>query len=112
IDDPRRLPRARHARLIRAPRRGVVARVDAGLLGRAATLLGAGRLRKEDRIAPGAAVLLHAKAGAPVARGDLLATVEYDDAARERAARPLIERAFAIETRAPKARPLIIETLG
>ena len=54
IDDPRRLPRARHTHLIRAARRGVVTRVDAGLLGRAATLLGAGRLRKEDRIAPGA----------------------------------------------------------
>ena len=64
IDDPRRLPRARHTRAIRAARRGVVTRVDAGLLGRAATLLGAGRLRKQDRIAPGAAILLHAKIGA------------------------------------------------
>ena len=63
IDDPRRLPpRAPHAR-VRAARRGIVARVDAGLLGRAATLLGAGRLRKQDRIAPGAAILLHAKMG-------------------------------------------------
>ena len=65
IDDPRRLPRARHTHLIRAARRGVVTRVDAGLLGRAATLLGAGRLRKQDRIAPGAAILLHAKIGTP-----------------------------------------------
>jgi len=112
VDDPRRLPRARHARIVRAARRGVVARVDAGLLGRAATLLGAGRLRKEDRIAPGAGILLHAKLGASVARGDALATVEYDDAARERAARPLIERAFAVGARAGGRRALIIETLG
>src|SRR5204862_4805457 len=112
IDDPRRLPRARHTRIVRAARRGVVARVDAGLLGRAATLLGAGRLRKEDRIAPGAAVLLHAKVGARVSRGDALATVAYDDTARERAARPLIERAFVVGARAPAARQLILETLG
>jgi pyrimidine-nucleoside phosphorylase len=113
IDDPRRLPRARHARIIRAARRGVVARVDAGLLGRAATLLGAGRLRKEDRIAPGAAILLHAKAGAPVGRGDALATVEFDDAARARAAGPLIERAFVIGAgaRAASRRPLVLQTL-
>jgi pyrimidine-nucleoside phosphorylase len=112
IDDPRRLPRARHTHLIRARRRGVVTRVDAGLLGRAATLLGAGRLRKQDRIAPGAAILLRAKIGAPVARGDLLASLEYDDAGRERAARPLVERAFEVGARAPSQRPLVLETLG
>ena len=49
----RRACRARGTRhVVRAARAGVVARVDAGALGRAATLLGAGRLRKEDRIAP------------------------------------------------------------
>jgi pyrimidine-nucleoside phosphorylase len=112
IDDPRRLPRARHTRAIRATRRGVVTRVDAGLLGRAATLLGAGRLRKQDRIAPGAAILLRAKIGQPVAPGDLLATVEYDDAGRERAARPLVERAFVVGGQRPRPRPLVLETLG
>ncbi len=112
VDDPRRLPRARHTRLLRAPRSGVVTRVDAGLLGRAATLLGAGRLRKEDRIAPGAAILLHAKIGTRVARGDALATIEYDDAGRERAARPLIDGAFRIGAGAPTKRALILETLG
>jgi pyrimidine-nucleoside phosphorylase len=112
IDDPRRLPRARHTHLVRAARRGVVTRVDAGLLGRAATLLGAGRLRKQDRIAPGAAILLRAKIGQPVARGDVLATVEFDDAARERAARPLVERAFVVGGQRPRPRPLVLETLG
>jgi pyrimidine-nucleoside phosphorylase len=112
IDDPRRLPRGRHTRPIRAARRGVVTRVDAGLLGRAATLLGAGRLRKEDRIAPGAAILLHAKIGTAVARGDAIATVEYDDAAREQAARPLVERAFEIGGARPRPRALVLETLG
>jgi pyrimidine-nucleoside phosphorylase len=112
VDDPRRLPRARHTRVLRAARKGVVTRVDAGLLGRAATLLGAGRLRKEDRIAPGTGLLLHAKVGTPVARGDALATLAYDDDARERAARPLIERAVVVGGRAPAARPLVLETLG
>jgi len=112
IDDPRRLPRARHTHLIRAARGGVVTRVDAGLLGRAATLLGAGRLRKQDRIAPGAAILLRAKIGQPVARGDVLATVEFDDAGRERVARPLVERAFVVGGGRERPRPLVLETLG
>src|SRR5204862_6241239 len=102
IDDPRRLPRARHTRIVRAARAGVVTRVDAGLLGRAATLLGAGRLRKEDRIAPGAGILLHAKLGTEAARGDRLAAVEFDDPARERAARALVEPACAIGRDRPR----------
>ena len=112
IDDPSRLPRARHARTIRSARSGIVTRVDAGVLGRAATLLGAGRLRKEDRIAPGAAILLHAKLGARIARGDRLATVEFDDAERARAARPLIETAFAVGQAPPRPRPIVLEVLG
>ena len=112
IDDPSRLPRARHARTLRASRSGIVARVDAGLLGRAATLLGAGRLRKEDRISPGAAVILQVKVGAQVERGDPLCRVEFDDDGRARAASPFIEQAFVIGKARPRPRPLILESLG
>jgi len=112
VDDPGRLPRARHSRTLRAPRAGRVSRVDAGLLGRAATLLGAGRARKEDRISPGAAILLHAKVGAPVSAGDPLCTVHYDDEARARAALPQVAGAFRLSPRAPAAAPLVLETLG
>jgi pyrimidine-nucleoside phosphorylase len=112
IDDPSRLPRARHARTLRAVRSGIVARVDAGLLGRAATLLGAGRLRKEDRISPGAAIILHAKVGAQVKRGEPLCRVEFDDDARARAASPYVEQAFVVGNARPRPRPLILESLG
>jgi thymidine phosphorylase len=87
-------------------------RADAGLLGRAATLLGAGRLRKEDRIAAGAAIMLQAKVGTPVARGDVLCTLHYDDAGRAAAAEPLARRAFQVGPRAPRPTPLVLETLG
>ena len=112
IDDPDRLPRARHVQVLAAPRDGVVTHVDAGALGRAATLLGVGRLRKEDRIAPGAAILLAAKAGTRVGRGDPLCTLHYDDGARARAAKPLVQGAFRIGSAAGRARPLVLETLG
>jgi pyrimidine-nucleoside phosphorylase len=112
VEDPTRLPRARHQRVIRAARAGVVIRADAGALGRAATLLGAGRMRKEDRIVPGAAIMLAAKVGTPVARGDALCTLHFDDAARAAAAEPLAARAFQLGARAPRPTPLVLETLG
>jgi pyrimidine-nucleoside phosphorylase len=114
LDDPDRLPRARHTRTIRTARPGVVARVDAGAIGRAATLLGAGRLRKEDRIAPGAGILVHAKPGQRLDRGDALCTLAFDDPARARAVRPLLAEAFQIQDprRRVTPRPLVLETLA
>jgi pyrimidine-nucleoside phosphorylase len=111
VDDPARLPRARRARVVRAPRAGVVARVDAGALGRAATLLGAGRLRKEDRVDHGAGIQLHVRAGARVDRGDALCTVHCDDGARWAAARPEVEAAFSLGRRAAEPGPLVLESL-
>jgi thymidine phosphorylase len=111
IDDPGRLPRARHEKVVRAARAGVLTRVDAGRLGRAATLLGAGRLRKEDAISPGVGIVLHAKVGARVGRGDRLCTLCFDDPARARAIGRDVEAAFVLGGRPPGRIPLVLETL-
>jgi pyrimidine-nucleoside phosphorylase len=111
IDDPGRLPRAPLTHVVRAPRAGVVAAVDARALGRAATLLGAGRLRKEDRVDPGVGLTLHAKQGARVRGGEPLCTVRYTDGARLRAARLDLEAAFTLGARAPTPGPLVLETI-
>ena len=103
VDDPARLPRARHSRVVRATRAGVVVRADAGVLGRAATLLGAGRLRKEDRISPGAAILLQAKVGTlGLARRRPLHPALRRRVPAPPLAEPLVKRAFQI---GPRARP-------
>jgi pyrimidine-nucleoside phosphorylase len=111
VDDPSRLPRARRTHVVRATRAGVVSAVDAGLLGRAATLLGAGRLRKEDRVDPGVGLTLHAKQGAHVARGEALCTARYADGGRLAAARAQLEAAFVVGARAPRPPPLVLETI-
>jgi pyrimidine-nucleoside phosphorylase len=112
IDAPERLPRARRHRVVRAGRAGFVRRIDAAALGRAATLLGAGRLRKDDIVAPGAGIRLHAKVGERVGRGEPLCTLDFDDAARLRTALPAVDAAFAIGSRAVVPTPLVLETLG
>jgi thymidine phosphorylase len=112
IDDPDRLPSARHTRTLRAPRAGWIARLDAGALGRAATLLGAGRLRKEDDVAPGAGIQLHAKVGARVASNEPLCTLAFDDPARERMARALVAGAFGFSPRRPPDRKLVLGKIG
>ena len=111
IDDPRRLPRAPRVKEIRARASGWLTRLDAGQLGRGATLLGAGRLRKEDRVDAGVGLELDRKVGEPVSRGDRLATVRYSDEGRWSAARPLLEQAFVVRPHRVVPGRLILETI-
>ncbi|MEO5769823.1 MAG: thymidine phosphorylase [Polyangia bacterium] len=112
IDDVTRLARAPRTADIHATSAGYVTHLDAGLVGRAATLLGAGRLRKEDQVDAGVGVHLDRKVGEQVAVGDRLATVRFTDARRWAAARPLLQRAFAIGARTSRHQKLILETLA
>src|SRR5204862_1736537 len=70
LEHPERLPRARHHALVRAPRSGAVTMVDARAIGEAATMLGAGRQRREDRVDPAVGITLHAREGARVTAGE------------------------------------------
>ncbi|HVR63480.1 MAG TPA: thymidine phosphorylase [Polyangia bacterium] len=113
IDDPARLPAARHRALWKAPRAGTITRIDAGAVGRAATLLGAGRLRKEDRVDPAVGIVFHAKQGDTVARGEPVATIHFNDAARWAAARPILDGAISVATgkKPLRATRLVLERL-
>lgn len=63
--------------LVRAPSRGAIARLDARAVGEAVGILGGGRAKKGDPVDHGVGVLLHAKVGAPVNAGDVVATVYH-----------------------------------
>jgi pyrimidine-nucleoside phosphorylase len=111
IDDPGRLPQAPRVKIIRARASGWLSLLDAGLLGRGATLLGAGRLRKDDRVNPGVGIELDRKVGDRIERGDRLATVRFADDARWAAARPLLEQAFVAGPKPVPVGALVLETV-
>jgi len=114
LDRPHeRLPAARHQHAVLARRAGVVSAIDARAVGRAATVLGAGRLRKEDAVDPAVGITLAHKIGARVVRGDLLATLHYNDRRRFDTALPQVERAFAIRAGdTPATAPLVRERIA
>jgi thymidine phosphorylase len=108
VDDVARLPHVESREVIPAPADGYLIRVDAELVGRAAVALGAGRDRVEDAVDPGVGILVNAKPGARVRRGDPLFEVYYRDASRLERARPLLSAAIAIGAAPPPPRPLIL----
>ncbi len=108
IRQPERFPAAPYSRVVLAPADGFIVRVDCEGYGTAALLLGAGRNRKEDVIDPTAGIMLHAKTGDAVAKGQPIATLyasreELLDAAEEK-----LMASTEIGGEAPAGRALIV----
>ena len=83
-EDTRLLPKAKRHIPMPSPEDGYIAAIRADLLGNAARLLGAGRLRKEDAIDPAVGIVMHHRVGGYVRRGDPLLTLHanaHSDAA-------------------------------
>jgi thymidine phosphorylase len=72
-------------------------------------LLGAGRERVTDRIDLGAGIVIRKKPGDPVAAGETLLDLHYNDDSRLDAAVELATTAIAIDDAAPAARPLVLD---
>jgi pyrimidine-nucleoside phosphorylase len=63
---------------IRASESGYLTRIDALSLGQIASLLGAGRLTKEDTIDPNAGIVITKKIGDPITLNEVIATLYAD----------------------------------
>jgi thymidine phosphorylase len=97
------LPKARESEEISAPSSGVLTELDALAVGIAAWRLGAGRSRKEDPVQAGAGVVLHAKPGETVKKGESLMTLLTDDSERFERARAALDDAFTIDESASES---------
>ena len=91
------LPSADNELVISAVRSGVVSRCDALDLGVAASRLGAGRATKEDTIDPGVGLTVEVKIGDPVAPGDPLLRIRWNDPRRLEDALALTEGAIVVD---------------
>ena len=107
VDDPRKLPAARHTHQIAATSSGHLRALDALLVGRTAVALGAGRDKKSDPVDLSAGVRLHKKPGDPVTAGEPVMELHYNDASRLDAAVRLATEAVVIGERATPA-PLVM----
>ena len=106
------LPNALGAREISSPRAGFVSAINAEDIGRASSMIGAGRNKKEDEVDPAVGIILEVKVGQRVEAGGVLARLYYtkEDGLEESA--ELIEDAFHISSNAPEERELILEVVG
>jgi pyrimidine-nucleoside phosphorylase len=112
VDDPRRLPRARHEARVTAPRSGFVTSIRCEQVGIASVMLGSGREKKEDAVDSAAGLTLEKKVGDAVKAGETLCTVHYNLDARLGDAMALLNNSFEIGSTAPPASPLVRKVIG
>jgi len=108
VDDVKILPSARHSHQVTATTAGYVSRLDALLVGRAAVALGAGRDKKSDPVDLSAGILLHKKPGEPVAAGEPVMELRYNDESRLSGAVALVSQAVVIGDQPPAEAPLVM----
>jgi pyrimidine-nucleoside phosphorylase len=104
IDDPTRLPRAKHCTEVVSPENGYVSSIDCEAVGTACVILGGGREKKEDSVDPAVGIVLHKKVGDAVSAREPLATIHYNSEARAARAKQLIQESYHI-TGAPASEP-------
>jgi pyrimidine-nucleoside phosphorylase len=112
VDDYGRLPQPSSAATWNAPRAGIVHRLDAELVGRAAVALGAGRDRVEAGIDPAAGIDVLAPVGARVAAGQPVLRLAGADRGRLDAARALLQNAVGIGDEPWHPPPLVIDVIA
>ena len=108
IDQPWNLPAAAHTKEVVAAKNGVIQAIDAEAVGVAALVVGAGREKVDDVIDPGAGVVLAAKRGDTVKKGQPLATIHYNLDARLDESVQRLSAAFRIGRSAVRKKPLFL----
>jgi pyrimidine-nucleoside phosphorylase len=109
--DEQALPDAPVLREVAAPASGYVHELEAIAVGNAAVHLGAGRRTKEDTVDHAVGIVCHAKRGARVAAGDVLAVIHArtDESAAE-AERDVLA-AYRISDSEPQAHDVLLEVV-
>jgi thymidine phosphorylase len=75
VDDPGLLPQAGEVEVFRAPRNGVVSRIEPRRIGQAIVELGGGRRTIEDAVDPAVGFVIPTKPGDSIRKGEPLASV-------------------------------------
>ena len=92
-----------------APADGYITHMDSEKIGLTAVLLGAGREKKDDDINHAAGIIIAAKTGDFVKRGELLATLFADDESRLDGAESRYLSAVSIGDKKPAEQPMILD---
>ena len=103
--------RTKYVSYIRAQSAGYLSSYDTLTIGLAATILGAGRSKMDDRIDHKVGIIVHKKVGDRVEKGDLIFEVRANDEEKLHHAMEMLERSYKIIRRRVQPLQLIFEVI-
>ena len=110
-DDPERLPAAQTVYELRADQSGYLVGMDCAMIGKTATLLGAGREKKGDEIDLAAGIILTKKTGDFVSRGEILAYLHTNRAEKLAEAETMYRNALSFSPTSVEKEPLVYKII-
>jgi pyrimidine-nucleoside phosphorylase len=108
VDEPDRLPTARHKTPVSAPKKGYLVAIDSFALGLSAMRLGAGRSKAEDKIDPAVGIELLHQVGDEVDKGEPVVIIHHNGPTNIEE----VQAALTIKRKPVKRGRLIIDKLG
>ena len=96
IENPKKFKSAKYILEVESDRNGIVKELNAEDIGRVACFLGAGRIKKDDKIDMAAGIILNKKVHDYVEEGDCLCEVHCDDEKKAKEAVKELEKIFKI----------------
>ena len=111
VDDLSLLPQAEAKCEVYAPQDGYICSMDAMEIGSACVMLGAGREKKDDEIDYAAGIVLSARTGDRVSKGDLIATLYAKSEDIAKAAMGRFAGAIKFGDEPPEKRPLVYDVV-
>jgi len=109
IDNPEKLPTAKHTKKMPAPKRGYVHTIDAGQLARGVQILAHGDGQKFD---PASGVAELCKVGTQMKQGEPLMIIHYNDEKRLGVAMEYFKAAYRLAPKRPNPAPLVVERVA
>lgn len=112
IKNPDRYPRSKYQRKIKILNEGFLSFVETYEIGMAAIELGAGRLKKEDKIDPKAGIIFNYKLGDKINKGDVIAEIFSDSKEKINLAEKRILKSITLSNRKTKIPALIKQIIN
>lgn len=97
LENPNKFSRAKYILEVKSNRSGIVKEINAESIGRVACFLGAGRIKKDDKIDMSAGIVLNKKVHDFVEEDDCLCEVHCNDEKKAKEAVKMLEEIFIIE---------------
>ena len=97
LENLEKFPKAKYEIKIESKKSGIIKEINAEKIGELACYLGAGRIKKEDKIKNEVGIVLNKKVKEEVFKGEILATIFADDYEKAKIAKQRLQEIYKVE---------------